>query len=259
VPPLLRSARAKRLRPKRRSHLANPAISGYRAVLLDALGTLVELQPPWPLLRGTLAARHGIEISETDAKRAMLAEMAYYRAHHREGSDRSSLADLRERCALVLREQLPQAASLGIGELKEALLDALRFSPFPDAAPTLATLRAAGVRLAVVSNWDCSLRSVLAELGLAAAVDAVVVSAEVGAAKPDPAIFEAALRELRRDPGEAVFVGDSLETDVLGAREAGLRALLLDRTGADRAPADVERIFSLQELAESVEARDQTR
>ena len=194
-------------------------------------------------------------MSESEAKEAMLAEMAYYRTHHRDGADEGSLAELRRRCALVLQEHLPQTASLGVEEMTEALLDSLRFTPFPDAAPALAALRAAGLRLAIVSNWDCSLRGVLGELGLAGAVDAIIVSAEVGAPKPDAAIFLAALDELRRGPAEAVFVGDSLETDVLGARVAGLRGLLLERNGATVAPGtdDVERVFSLHEVVELVE------
>jgi putative hydrolase of the HAD superfamily len=239
--------------------LAGGATFGYRAVLLDALGTVVELEPPWPSLRATLATRHGIEVTEEEAKRAMLAEMGYYKSHHHEGSDDSTLADLRRRCAGVLRERLSQTAELSLEEMTDALLDSLRFTPYPDAAPALAELREAGLRLAIVSNWDCSLRSVLAGLGLAGAVDAIVVSAEAGARKPDAAIFHTALRELRREPGEAIFVGDSLETDVLGARAAGLRPLLLDRqTGGHTAEADVERIFSLQDLVELVVSASST-
>jgi putative hydrolase of the HAD superfamily len=219
----------------------------YRAVLFDALGTLVALEPPWPSLRRTLADRHGIEISEQEAKEAMLAEMSYYRDHHAEGSDIASLADLRRRCAAVLRERLPEAGSLGLHELTDVLLDALRFTPYPDAAPTLAALRGAGLRLAVVSNWDCSLRSVLAGVGLAGAVDAVVVSAEIGVQKPDARIFAAAVAELRRRPGESLFVGDSIDIDVAGARAAGLRAVLLDRAANPAGDAS-ERIFSLADL-----------
>jgi putative hydrolase of the HAD superfamily len=244
--------------------VANGVTSGYRAVLLDALGTLVELEPPWPLLRRTLAARHGVEVSDDEAKDAMLAEMAYYRSHHQEGSDNTSLRALRRRCAGVLQEQLPQTKALELDELVDVLLDSIRFMPFLDAAPALAALRAGGHRLAIVSNWDCSLRSVLGSLGLSGAVDAIVVSAEVGALKPDPAIFDAALRALRRDARDSLFVGDSLETDVLGAQAAGLHALLLDRTSAgaatqggrspEPATAEVERIFSLQELVERLQA-----
>jgi putative hydrolase of the HAD superfamily len=221
----------------------------YRAVLLDALGTLVELDPPWPLLRATLELRHGIEVADDDAKQAMLAEMAFYRAHHHEGRDKLSLAELRRRCALVLRERLPAAANLSVQELTDVLLDSIRFTPFPDTAPALAELRAAGVRLAVVSNWDCSLKVVLGELGLAAAVDAIVVSAEVGSRKPDPRIFEIALERLGCEAGKALLAGDSLETDVLGARAAGVRALLLDRTGATRDPESISSLAELVALA----------
>jgi putative hydrolase of the HAD superfamily len=223
-----------------------------RAVLFDALGTLLELEPPWPRLRQVLLRRHGIDVAEDDARRAMLAEMAYYRAHHREGSDPASLADLRRRCAEVLRTELPAAGSLDDATLTEALLDAIRFSPCPDAAPALAGLREAGMRIAVVSNWDCSLSDVLAEVGLGGAADAVVVSAEVGAAKPDPRIFEVALERLRRGPEEALMVGDSLETDITGARAAGIRAVLLNRPGTARTVPGAEVIESLGELASLV-------
>ena len=221
---------------------------GYRAVLFDALGTLVELEPPWPFLVRALSDRHGIDVTEADAKQALVAEMAYYRAHHHEGSDEESLADLRRRCSLILHERLPETAPVSVDDLTEVLLDSLRFAPFPDAAPALASLRTRGIRLAVVSNWDCSLRSVLAGLGLAAAVDEVVVSAEVGALKPDPRIFAVALEKLRCAPSEALFVGDSIETDVLGAHAAGMRALLLDRGGGGAGSQDGERIFSLNDL-----------
>jgi putative hydrolase of the HAD superfamily len=221
---------------------------GTRAVLFDALGTLLELEPPWPYLRGTLARRHGIEVPESDAKAAVLAEMAYYREHHVEGSDEGSLADLRRRCAGVLREHLPLAGALSLDEVTDVLLDSLRFVPFPDAAPTLASLRESGLRLAVVSNWDCSLPGVLSQVGLAAAVDEVVVSAQAGTAKPDPGIYSLTLERLRCAPQEAIFVGDSLETDVAGARATGVRALLIDRTGSSPADAGVERIASLADL-----------
>jgi putative hydrolase of the HAD superfamily len=236
--------------------LAHTSSFRYRAVLFDALGTLVALEPPWPLLRRTLSDRHEIEVSDGEAKSAMLAEMSYYRSHHMDGSDPDSLAELRRRCASVLRDHLPQTAGLEPDALVDLLLDSLRFTPMDDAAPALAALRGAGLRLAVVSNWDCSLHSVLADLGLAAAVDTVVVSAEVGSPKPDPAIFEEALARLRCKAGEALFVGDSLETDVLGARGAGIRGLLLDRgdSTADTSP-DIERVYSLHDLVELVEAR----
>jgi HAD superfamily hydrolase (TIGR01509 family) len=209
----------------------------------------VRLEPPWPLLAGVLFSRHGIEITEEQARNAMRAEMTYYLEHHAEGRDAASLADLRGRCAAVLGRALPgEAGMLSEEDLIEALLESLRFTPFPDAATTLGTLRASGIRAAAVSNWDCSLRDVLAGVGLAGMLDAVVTSAEVGAPKPDPRIFEAALAAVGCSPARAILVGDSLEIDVAGGRAAGIRSVLLDRAASTTEPGDVERIFTLDNL-----------
>src|SRR5262249_3711164 len=101
-----------------------------------------------------------------------------------------------------------------------------------DAAPVLAALRHRGLRLVVVSNWDCSLPEALELVGLRSAVDEVVTSAVVGAAKPGARIFAAALAPAGCGAAEAVHVGDSQENDVEGAHAAGIRALLLDRSGS---------------------------
>jgi putative hydrolase of the HAD superfamily len=232
---------------------AAPA-SGYEAVLFDALGTLVELEPPWPRLRAALAA-DGMEIGEDEAKAAMLAEMTYYRAHHMEGHDDASLRELRSRCAAVLREHLPPAArSLSLAQLIEALMHSIRFSPYPDAAPALGRLRQLGIRSAIVSNWDVSLRGVLGEIGLGGLVDDIVVSAEAGVAKPAPGIFEVALLRLRCPARNALFVGDSPETDIAGAQGAGIRAVLVDRAAAAPDQEGVERIFTLENLEELLAA-----
>jgi putative hydrolase of the HAD superfamily len=224
------------------------------AVLFDALGTLVRLEPPWDRLPALLRARHDIDVSEDDARRAMLAEMSYYRAHHREGRDGASLRDLRRRCAAVLREELPAVASLPEDTLVEALLDAIRFTPYPDAAPALGVVRSMGLRAGVVSNWDCSLGPVLDDLGLGGLLNVVVTSARAGAAKPDRAIFEVALQEVRCSAQNALFVGDSPETDIAGARAAGLRAVLIDRSASIGARGDVETIPSLEGLPELIPA-----
>ncbi len=218
-------------------------------MLFDALGTLVRLEPPWPLLAGVLASRYGIEISEGEARAAMRAEMAYYLEHHTDGRDRERLAELRARCAAVLGRALPRIGGrLSPEELTDVLLGALRFVPYPDGETALGTLRAAGIRAAVVSNWDCSLGGLLAELGLGGLLDAVVTSAEVGVRKPDPGIFEAALAAVQCRPERAIFVGDSLETDIAGGRAAGIRSVLIDRASSSSGPGDVERIFTLDNL-----------
>jgi putative hydrolase of the HAD superfamily len=111
----------------------------------------------------------------------------------------------------------------------------------------LEALRARGAGLAVVSNWDVSLHDVLERTGLRDLVDAVVISAELGAAKPDPAIFHVALQALGVQAGDALHVGDSLEQDVRGAMAAGVAAVLVVRDGAV-APPGVPSVSSLDEL-----------
>lgn len=197
------------------------------AVLLDAFGTLVTMEPPGAHLRTELGAR-GVEVSEDVATAAFRAEIGYYLAHHLEGRDTASLDDLRDRCARVILDAL-DAPGLDLAIAREAMLAALRFSAFPDAAPALRALRERGVRLVVASNWDASLPEVLGRAGLSALVDGVVSSAEVGAAKPAPALFEAALARAGVPAGRALHVGDSIGGDVEGALAAGLRAVLVVR------------------------------
>jgi putative hydrolase of the HAD superfamily len=192
-----------------------------RAVFLDALGTLVELEPPWLSLRDRVPA----EIGDERLEEALRAEMAYYRDHAQEGRDEASLADLRERCAAIVSEKL------GLEITVEQLVDSIRLDPYPDAPPALGDLGENGLRLVVVSNWDCSLPAVLDRVGLGQLLDGVVSSAVAGARKPDPAIFESALELAGCSADQALHVGDTAEEDVAGARAAGIRALLIDRSG----------------------------
>src|SRR3954453_15658107 len=120
--------------------------ASMKAILLDALGTLIGFEPPAPHLQAELHAR-GYEIDASTAKRAIRDEIAYYRAHLGDGRDAESLHDLRLRCADAMRlDGIPR------GNVLDALLVALRFFAYPDAAPALIALRERGLRLVVVSN-----------------------------------------------------------------------------------------------------------
>lgn len=191
-----------------------------KAVFLDALGTLVELEPPWP----HLAAALGTEPDERLVA-AMRAEMAYYRDHAHEGRDADSLADLRRRCAQLVSHELGREVTV------DQLMAAIRFRPFADAPEALRGLRERGLALVCVSNWDVSLVDVLDRTGLGGLLDGIVTSAGVGSRKPDPAIFTPALELAGCEPQEAVHVGDTPAEDVEGALAAGIRPLLLAREG----------------------------
>jgi putative hydrolase of the HAD superfamily len=214
------------------------------AITFDALGTLVGFEPPAPHLRVAWRDR-GHAVSEAAAKQAIRDEIAYYRAHLYEGGDVAGLMDLRRRSAEAMRDALPGIAD---DTLLAALLESLRFFAYPDVPAALGALRQAGVRIVVVSNWDASLHERLHETGLAPLVDGALASAEVGAAKPDGAIFTAALQLTGTAPHETWHVGDSPEADVVGARRAGLFPVLIARGDGPHPPADVPVIETLDEL-----------
>ena len=211
-----------------------------KAVFLDALGTLVDLEPPWNHLRSAVPD----EISDESLVNAVRAEMAYYKEHSHEGRDVASLADLRHRCAEVLSQQL------GVEVTVDELVEAVRMSPFPDAAPALERLRSRELTLVVVSNWDCSLGEVLARCGLDPLLDGAVSSAEAGARKPDPAIFGPALEIAGVEPAAALHVGDTFEEDVDAAHAAGIPVLFIDREGTGGGSDEVPSISSLAEIEE---------
>jgi putative hydrolase of the HAD superfamily len=223
-----------------------------RVVLLDGLGTLVSLQPPWPALVARLRGAHGVELEPAAAERAFRAEMVYYRAHHHEGHDANTLAQLRCRCAQTLRAELPEAVAeaVSLADLTSAMLEALRFAAYPDALSALPVLRTRGLKLVAVSNWDASLPAVLRATGLEELLDGAITSAAVGAPKPAPAIFRAALELAGAEPEQALHVGDSIEHDIRGALAAGVAPVLLRRAGATsaQAPPGTPEISSLAQL-----------
>jgi putative hydrolase of the HAD superfamily len=112
--------------------------------------------------------------------------------------------------------------------------------------PGLRALRQRGLRLVVASNWDCSLPTWLARAGLADLIDGAASSAVAGAPKPAPAVFQDALRIAGVGADRAVHVGDTVESDVEGARAAGIRAILIRRSG--ELPDGIETVRSLEDV-----------
>lgn len=216
-----------------------------RALLLDALGTLVALSPPAPRLRVAIERRAEIDVGAEAAERGFAAEIDHYLANHMRASDDARLDLLRDECAEAMRAAIGRD-EVDFATVRAAMLEALEFEAFPDVVPALTELRGRGLRLVVVSNWDCSLPRWLDGAGVGGLIDGAVSSAVVGAAKPATAVFEAGLELAGCSAAEAVHVGDSLENDVEGARAAGLRAILIQRCGTP--PAEVEAVRSLLEL-----------
>lgn len=118
---------------------------------------------------------------------------------------------------------------------------------YPDVDPTLSRLKKDGYSMGLVSNAPPETGRVVKALGLSKYLDSVVISGVVGYSKPNPKIFAIALEEVGAAPAEAVHVGDLYAADIVGARNAGIRGLLIDRDGTKQG-LDCPCLKSLQEV-----------
>jgi HAD superfamily hydrolase (TIGR01549 family) len=122
------------------------------------------------------------------------------------------------------------------------------FALFDDVLPTLAVLKEQTLILGLLTNATRNTISIHRQLGLEPYLDFVVTSEEVGADKPKPLIFLAALDRAKVNASEAVHIGDQYELDVVGARGAGINPILIDRYDVYPEISDCPRIHRLPEL-----------
>ncbi|MCB1740304.1 MAG: HAD-IA family hydrolase [Gammaproteobacteria bacterium] len=230
-----------------------------RAICLDAAGTLIRTREPVAQTYQTIAARHDIELGLQQLGAGFAREFPgmpplAFRYTDAEDLDRQERAWWR---TLVQRIVSPEPST---APLQGAAVD--RFERFfdelyahyaePDAwllfdeiLPMLRGARDRGLRTLVVSNFDGRLHPILEGLGVRALVDGVLCSSEVGFAKPETGIFQAALDQLELAPHQVLHVGDNPQADLAGARAVGLHALLVMRGAAQRGAS--EHIKSLTE------------
>ncbi|MGF1471562.1 MAG: HAD family hydrolase [Rubrobacteraceae bacterium] len=123
--------------------------------------------------------------------------------------------------------------------LAEAVERRISFNPYPESERVLEELRSMGLGLYVVSNWDILLEDVLEDLGWTRYFDGIIVSAAIGIEKPDPGIFEEALRVSGERRGRVLHVGNDPAADVTGAVAGGIDVVLVDREGGTDAPEAV--------------------
>lgn len=128
------------------------------------------------------------------------------------------------------------------------------FIPFHDTVGSLQRLKEQGYRIGVISNLRRDMDELCRNLEMAPYLDFCLTSSEVGVEKPDPAIFVAALERVGVNPSEAVHVGDQPRSDLVGARGAGLHAVLLDRGNWHQDMVNCVRISHLAELYDLLDA-----
>ena len=202
---------------------------------------MIEVRPSVGHVYAEVAAQQGIKgLSAASLDRRF--EVAWQAAENFNHS-RADWAALVDATFRGLTDRPPSQTFFG--ELYARFAEPAVWRIYEDVIPALEALTARGLRLGVISNWDERLRPLLDQLKLGRYFEAIIVSREIGSSKPSRGIFEHAVRRLGLPPEAVLHVGDSLAMDVRGARAAGLRALLLQRTGGAARPG---RIKSLREL-----------
>jgi len=219
------------------------ATETIHAILFDAGGTLIHVDGE----RVCQAA--GIAYSDESFARAESAAVAEVRSwilEHPESTDRERLPLFLDTILRHLGVRTPEERRSAVERVAREHARANLWSrPAAGAAETLAALRRRGYRLAVVSNADGRVRALLETARVAPFFEWIIDSTEIGVEKPDPRIFLAAAGRLALKPENCAYVGDIYEIDIVGARQAGLRPILI---GTAPAPGPVERIARLGDL-----------
>ncbi len=232
-------------------------------VCLDAAGTLFQVRGSVGAIYAKIAVAHGLPDREDLANviehrfRQAFAAMPVpvYRFGDRIHNDRVDQQWWRELVTRVMEGLGPLSFPDFFDRVYVAFADPSAWEIYPEVDGILENLRARGLRLAIVSNFDSRLLPVCEGLGLSDAVDAVIIAADAGVAKPGPGIFDTAVRRFGLQPADALHVGDSLTEDAEGASSAGLLAVHLQRDWSDAAialPPGVRRIRDLRALPDLV-------
>jgi putative hydrolase of the HAD superfamily len=215
---------------------------GIRAVVFDAVGTLIFPDPPAPRVYAEVGGRHDSRLSPEVIAQRFAAAFRREEDIDRAAGLRTSEARERERwqyiVAAVLDDVEDPAACFR--ELFEHFSRPEAWRCDPEATAVLRELARRGYALGLASNYDRRLQGVAEGMPELTPIQRLVISSEVGWRKPSPAFFASLCQNLALSPGQVLFVGDDIANDYEGARAAGLRALLWDPHG--RAPAAVERL-----------------
>ena len=209
-----------------------------RAVFFDVGNTLLRPHPSVSEVCRQILAEEGHvhDLSAIDSLMPLVDE--YYEDRYR--TDDTFWTDEGETSQVWVGMYSLMCRRLGIDDEPERIArrvydefgDPARWRAYDDVEPAFQRLRARGLRLGVISNWDSRLCRVLDGLGLGRYLETVVSSAEVGLHKPDPRIFELACARLGVTPREAAHVGDHHYADVVGATAVGMLPVLIDRHGS---------------------------
>ena len=225
-----------------------------KAVFFDLYHTLLGYDPPREELQANALQEFGIEVNPETLRRPLVAADEYiYQEHSRlplgRRSKEEQLAVWTQYERILLREAGIEAddrlISGLVGKMKQFNLHQVLFD---DVLPALKEVKDRGLSLGLISNVDQDITSLLDNLGLTPWLQVVVTSLNTGFNKPSPEIFREAASRAGIQPYEAIYVGDQYQIDVVGANQAGMKGILLDRADYFANAPGCPRLSSLEQL-----------
>ncbi len=229
-----------------------------KAVFFDWFNTLVRYQPPREELQSQALREFGIHISPEKIMPALLVADRYYFEENATFPVRKRSPEEQAKIYARYQETILTETGVGVPKEKDILMKIMQkmqqlsqgmsFVLFNDVLPTLEILKEQNLTMGLLSNLDRDIKPLCRELGLEPYIDFTVTSGEVGADKPKPPIFLAALQQAGVNASEAIHVGDQYRLDVVGARGVGITPILIDRYNLSPEVSDCPIIHSLTEL-----------
>ncbi len=237
--------------------MEDPAIqipADIHAIFFDAGHTIIRSEPDVAGIYSAASAHFDVTLSQEHVNEILRVLVATYDATTASVM-KTAVTDEADRLmwrtiTRPVYDALPELASVDFDawfeRIHDMFIDPATWQPYDDTFDVFETLKARGLRLAVVSNWSTHLPEILDAKGLTPFFDAIVVSCIEGYRKPDPGLFRVALERTGADAARTIHVGDTYVDDVLGAREVGIHPVLISRKPQPRNDSLV--IESLSEL-----------
>ena len=230
-----------------------------KLICLDFFNTLAHYNPSREQIYVDVCAENGITLNPKILARKLPVGDMYWRNENRKSpiEKRNKLQQFRfyiNYISRVLKESGVKSNTILSAKILLRMKNiAWKFVAFEDAVPTLIQLKKLGLKLGLISNVDKNIDDVYQSLGFLQHLDFTVTSNEAGCDKPDPRIFMVALEKAGVNPDEAIYVGDQYHLDIVGARNAGITPLLIDRYDWFDDIDDCPRIKNLPEIIDYLE------
>lgn len=225
-----------------------------KVVFFDAGGTLFSPYPSVGIIYSQVAEKYGMRVSAETISESFAREfhkrdgIASLQAHSSERNEKQWWKDL-------VRDVFSPHTELSrfdeyFDDLHDLFARAEVWRLYPEVIEVLEALKARGLRMGIVSNWDSRLPGICQDMKIDRYFEFILASVVVGSAKPDRGIFDRALELSGVLPEEALHVGDTLENDWAGGKNAGIDVLIVNRHNRDMTPALT--IPTLKEILEHI-------